>query len=236
MNATGPPPATVAATPYPWPFDGIDPMALACVVVGWDSGWAARTTATAETTAAIATVATTVVAAGGHLVTVAHRHRHAPAMAPPPSGPDPRLAPDKSPLLHPPGVPAWGDAVTAGGNDGFFASSLDAVLRHHRRHQLVIVGHGLEGPVHSTLRSANDRGYECLLVIDACTPICATLARAARKTVEMSGGIFGAVTTTAELTRDLHATAGAGPVPSRRHRLTAGDPPIDPLPRQGAPS
>lgn len=150
----------------------------------------------------------------------------------------PTLLPTSYPTpqrLHPPAALAGGHAIDAGGIDGFFDSPLDGVLRHRRIHQLVIVGHGLEGPVHSTLRSANDRGYECLLVIDACTPIDASLVPAARRTVEMSGGIFGAVTTTAELIRDLLPTAAAltGPA-SFPPAPTDGDPPGDQQPCQGA--
>jgi len=73
------------------------------------------------------------------------------------------------------------------------------VLRAAGATHLLVAGHGLEGPVHSTLRSANDRGYECLLVIDACSPLDPGLAGAARSMVEMSGGIFGAVGTTADV-------------------------------------
>jgi nicotinamidase-related amidase len=51
----------------------------------------------------------------------------------------------------------------------------------------------MEGPVHSTMRSANDRGLECLLVIDGCAPLDPTLAEAGVRIIEMSGGIFGAV-------------------------------------------
>jgi len=258
MTATPPPQATVvAASPYPWPFNGVDPSALACVVVGWDTAWAARTSSTVDIVGAIDTVARTVVAAGGHLVTVAHHyhqshHHHAHhhprhdrrRLATAPGalglGPPPTLKPTLQPTpqrLHPPAALVGGDAIDAGGIDGFFDSPLDGVLRHRRAHQLVIVGHGLEGPVHSTLRSANDRGYECLLVIDACTPIDAALVPAARLTVEMSGGIFGAVTTTAELTRDLLPTAAAFTgAASSPPASTDGDPPGDQQPCQGATS
>ena len=51
------------------------------------------------------------------------------------------------------------------------AAPLDAVLRGRRRTHLLVAGLGLEAAVHSTLRTANDRGYECLLVTDACAPL-----------------------------------------------------------------
>ena len=61
------------------------------------------------------------------------------------------------------------------------------------RDLLLLVGLGLETTVHSTMRSANDRGYECLLVVDACAPLDPDAVPNAVSMVEMSGGIFGAV-------------------------------------------
>jgi nicotinamidase-related amidase len=88
---------------------------------------------------------------------------------------------------------AAGLVVDASGIDGFFGSSLDVTLRSRGVTHLVLAGFGLEGPVHSTLRSANDRGYECLLLADASAAMSEETKPAAISTVEMSGGIFGAV-------------------------------------------
>ena len=66
------------------------------------------------------------------------------------------------------------------------------MLRRAGRSDLLIAGLGLEGPVHSTLREANDRGYECLLVADACSAVDPALVGAACSMVMHSGGIFGA--------------------------------------------
>jgi nicotinamidase-related amidase len=85
--------------------------------------------------------------------------------------------------------------VTASGWDGFFESGLDQILRHKRRDTLLITGHWLEVGVHSTLRSANDRGYECAVVADACAAWDPALRLSALSSIELSGGIFGAVTT-----------------------------------------
>lgn len=51
----------------------------------------------------------------------------------------------------------------------------------------------LGGPGASTLTSANDRGYECLLLTDACAALAEQTRKGALSTVTMSGGIFGAV-------------------------------------------
>lgn len=89
--------------------------------------------------------------------------------------------------------------VDAHGVDGFFGSPLDSLLRSLGRDQLLLCGSWLETSVHSTMRSANDRGYECLLVIDACVPHDPELVAASRSQIEMSGGIFGAVGESADV-------------------------------------
>lgn len=88
------------------------------------------------------------------------------------------------------------NAVSAVGLDGFWGGPLDSVLRAAGRTHLLVAGHGLEGPVHSLLRGANDRGFECLLVTDACSALTPDCRDAAASMVCMSGGIFGAVGTT----------------------------------------
>jgi nicotinamidase-related amidase len=103
----------------------------------------------------------------------------------------------------------------SGGTNAFFESALDGLLRERGRTDLVIAGWGLEGPVHSTMRSANDRGYECLLVADASTAIDESLAFAACETVRFSGGIFGAVADTADVVEPLDGRGAAPP-----HRST----------------
>ena len=88
---------------------------------------------------------------------------------------------------------AGSSVVTAAGIDAFYGSPLDPVLRSRRTDLLLLVGLGLETTVHSTMRSANDRGFECLLVVDACAPLDPDAVPNAVSMVEMSGGIFGAV-------------------------------------------
>jgi nicotinamidase-related amidase len=87
--------------------------------------------------------------------------------------------------------------VTSQGVDGFFGSSLESVLRRARIERLLLVGGWLETSVHSTMRTANDMGFECLLVADACVPGDVELVANSVSMIEMSGGIFGAVGATA---------------------------------------
>jgi len=83
--------------------------------------------------------------------------------------------------------------LEATGIDGFCGSRLEGLLRSESVERLILVGAGLETCVHSTMRSANDRGFECLLVIDAAAAYDTALVVAAASMIEMSGGIFGAV-------------------------------------------
>ena len=67
------------------------------------------------------------------------------------------------------------------------------------------MGSRLEGAVHSTMRSANDRGYECLLLSDCTGATDVGNYEAALKMVTMQGGVFGAVATSEALLASLDA-------------------------------
>ena len=107
-----------------------------------------------------------------------------------------RSATFRSSPVSAPGTGSTSVTVRAAGIDGFYGSDLDPVLRRLGRSHLLLVGLGLETTVHSTMRRANDRGYECLLVADAALAIDDRLRPASISSIEMSGGIFGAVGTT----------------------------------------
>lgn len=186
---------TVArSTPYAWPYDGsLEPARLALVVVvpGADAaggGPPGPDPALDPVLSRIALLSGAVLGAGGVLVEVTCRSRvrgEVPLDPPPPT------------RLGATGLKGPAHRIVAGGVDGFYASGLDATLRALGRDQLLVCGQWLETHVHSTMRSANDRGLECLLVLDACVPADQSLVRAARSQIEMSGGIFGAVGETA---------------------------------------
>jgi nicotinamidase-related amidase len=88
------------------------------------------------------------------------------------------------------------------------------VLSREGLTHLFVAGHGLEGPVHSLLRGANDRGFECLLVTDACSAFTPDCRDAAASMVCMSGGIFGAVGTTDAVVTALAPSCTPSPPPN----------------------
>ena len=126
-------------------------------------------------------------------------------------------------VAHPP-LPVWGpvpalsepvppvDAipgavtVTAAGVDGFYGGPLAALLRRSGVDQIVLAGFGLETTIHSTMRSANDAGLECLAVVDACVALDPELTPRTVSMIEMSGGIFGAVGVTGPVLDALTAS------------------------------
>ena len=188
-------------TPYAWPWDGdLDPRRLALVVAGADAAWVGRSIDAGAVAARIAEVASAVRRVGGLVVHVAHD-----AVTPghplpaPATGEAAEADGPRSRTKLPPVEPEVDLTVVAGGIDGFFASPLDQVLRREHRDHLLLAGFGLEGPVHSTLRRANDIGYECLLLGDLCAGLDPGCRDAAISTVTMSGGIFGAVGTSPSL-------------------------------------
>jgi nicotinamidase-related amidase len=68
--------------------------------------------------------------------------------------------------------------------------------------------------VHTTMRNANDMGYECVLLEDCCAATDPANHAAAVSMVQKQGGVFGAVTTSAKLIAALEGGApGAGSAP-----------------------
>ena len=61
--------------------------------------------------------------------------------------------------------------------------------------------------MHSTLRSANDRGFECLTVDDACADVEPDVHGNSMSSIMMSGGIFGCYAPLAVLLPELAALA-----------------------------
>jgi nicotinamidase-related amidase len=77
------------------------------------------------------------------------------------------------------------------GKGAFYATKLDALLRAQGVTHLIVAGVTTEVCVQTTMREANDRGYDCLLVEDATESYFAEFKQATLAMVHAQGGIVG---------------------------------------------
>lgn len=85
------------------------------------------------------------------------------------------------------------------GKGAFYATDLEHVLRTCGITHLILTGLTTDVCVHTTLREANDRGFECLLLTDCTMATERPHYQASITMTTMQGGLFGATATSQQL-------------------------------------
>ncbi|WP_326562604.1 cysteine hydrolase family protein [Micromonospora sp. NBC_01796] len=93
------------------------------------------------------------------------------------------------------------------GKGAFYDTELESLLAERGIRSLLVTGVTTEVCVHTTVREANDRGYECLVLADCVGSYFPEFQRIGLDMIAAQGGIFGWVGDSADLRHALHTTS-----------------------------
>jgi nicotinamidase-related amidase len=96
------------------------------------------------------------------------------------------------------------------GKGAFHATDLHAILQNRGIAQLIVTGVTTEVCVNTTIREANDRGYDCLALDDCCASYFPEFHETALRMIAAQGGIFGWVGHSAAVIAAINAAINAG--------------------------
>lgn len=97
--------------------------------------------------------------------------------------------------------------ISKPGKGAFYCTNLDTLLREQGITHLFFAGVTTEVCVQTTMREANDRGYECLLVEDATASYFPAFKQATLEMIRAQGGIVGWTATTEAVLQGLESPA-----------------------------